>query len=104
VTNANGSDIAVMWQQLRQSATLTAVWWRLAHKYAAQGLPWQAGYAARQAVRLDASLEPKCQKLNIGQWKEADGGDGLLGRSCYRMQGYRSSDFRRVSMNVMATG
>jgi len=81
VTNANGSDTAVMWQQLRQSATLTAVWWRLAHKYAAQGLPWQAGYAARQAVRLDASLEPKCQKLNIGQWKEADGGDGLLGRS-----------------------
>lgn len=78
---SNQDDAALLWQKLRRSATQPAVWLVLARSYAARGLPWQAGYAARQALRLDAALAPQLQALDIGQWQDATAGDALLGRS-----------------------
>lgn len=75
------NDVATLWQRLRQSASQPAVWLDLARSYAGDGLPWQAGYAARQAHRLDASLEPQLRALDIGHWKDAAAGDALLGRA-----------------------
>lgn len=75
------NDVAKLWQRLGQSATQPAVWLALARSYAGQGLPWQAGYAARQALRFDAALAPALQALDIGSWQEATAGDALLGRA-----------------------
>ena len=74
------TDVALPWQQLRHSAAQPAAWLALAQGYAKDGLPWQAGYAARQALRADASLLPILQKLDIAPWRDAAAGDGLLGR------------------------
>ncbi len=63
------------------SAAQAPVWFELARDYAGRGLPWQAGYAARQALRLDASLTPQLQALDIGPWQDATAGDALLGRA-----------------------
>ena len=73
-------DIGRLWQQLRQSAGQPALWLELARRYAGCGLPWQAGYAARQASRLDASLLPQLQALALGAWQDTSAGDALLGR------------------------
>lgn len=77
----NENDAAVLWQRLRQSATQPAVWFDLARSYAGQGLPWQAGYAARQALRLDAGLQPQLQSLGVERWQDTAAGDALLGRA-----------------------
>jgi protein O-GlcNAc transferase len=74
-------DASTLWQRLKQSATQPLVWLALAKNYHDRGLPWQAGYAARQAQRLDASLESQIQQLGITNWKDATSGDALLGRS-----------------------
>lgn len=73
--------IATLWAELRKSAVQAQVWRDLAHAYACQGLPWQAGYAARQALRLDAALAPALHSLEIGPWQDGAGGDALLGRA-----------------------
>lgn len=73
--------IAAHWAALRQSPAQAPVWLELARCYAAGALPWQAGYAARQAVRLDAALRPTLQVLDIGPWQDAAAGDALLGRA-----------------------
>lgn len=75
------NDTAILWQKLRQSATQSAVWLELAGHYAKQGLPWQAGYTARQALRFDAGLLPQIQALAIDRWQDTSGGDALLGRA-----------------------
>lgn len=77
----NLNTTARLWQSLRQSVAQPAVWMELASNYASSGLPWQAGYAARQALRLDAGLDAQLQALNIGQWRDAFAGDALLGRA-----------------------
>lgn len=77
----NSNDVATLWQQLRHAAAQPLVWLELARSYAAQELSWQAGYAARQALRLDASLRAQLQTLGIANWQDAAGGDGLLGRA-----------------------
>ena len=77
----HASDIALLWQRLRQSAAQPAVWLELARSYTDHGLPWQAGYAARQALRLDASLLPQLQALDVRHWQDAAAGDALLGRA-----------------------
>lgn len=74
-------DIAILWQQLGQSAAQPAVWADLARNYAGLGLPWQAGYVARQALRLDASLTPQLQSLKMGPWQDVAAGDAMLGRA-----------------------
>lgn len=81
------SAITVLWARLRQSAAQPAVWLELARRYAGCGLPWQAGYAARQALRLDAGLSAELQALEgpgglpAGRWQDTSAGDGLLGRA-----------------------
>ena len=73
--------VNALWQRLRQSAAQPALWLALARAYAADDLPWQAAYAARQALRLDASLLPALQALAIDAWQDPNGGDALLGRA-----------------------
>lgn len=77
----NNNDVAILWQQLAQSASQSTAWLELALGYAGFGLPWQAGYSARQALRFDATLRPVLQALDIGQWQDATTGDALLGRA-----------------------
>lgn len=72
--------ISMLWQQLGYSAVQPALWLELARRYAALGLPWQAGYAARQAYRLDPSALPQLQPLDLGAWQDKAAGDALLGR------------------------
>jgi len=75
------NEIALLWQHLRQSAQQADVWLDLARRYVQRDLPWQAGYAARQALRLDPALASQLQALEIESWQEATAGDALLGRS-----------------------
>jgi protein O-GlcNAc transferase len=77
----NNDSISTLWARLKTSVVQPAVWLDLAGAYAAEGLPWQAGYAARQALRCDTSLKPRLDALGIGSWQDAAGGDGLLGRA-----------------------
>jgi len=74
------NDAAKLWQRLGQNPAQAALWLSLARSYAGHGLPWQAGYAARQALRFDATLAPALQALDIGSWQEATAGDAALGR------------------------
>jgi predicted O-linked N-acetylglucosamine transferase (SPINDLY family) len=78
--DVGSADVAVLWQQLRQFTTRAPLWLGLAHHYAARGLLWQAGYAARQAHRLDASLLAPLHALGLGAWQDPADGDALLGR------------------------
>jgi len=77
----NENDTAMLWQKLRQSAMQPVVWLDLARSYAGHGLPWQAAYAARQALRFDTSMKPALQTLELGTWQDATAGDALLGRA-----------------------
>lgn len=73
--------ISSHWRTLREGAGQPTIWLALARRYAALDLPWQAGYAARQALRLDATLDASLQLLAIGPWHDATFGDGMLGRT-----------------------
>jgi predicted O-linked N-acetylglucosamine transferase (SPINDLY family) len=79
--NLNENNATMLWQLLRQSAVQPLVWLDLARYYEGHDLPWQAGYAARQALRFDAGLWPQLQALDIGHWQDASAGDALLGRA-----------------------
>ena len=61
--------------------TAPEVWLELAHSYTEHDLPWQAEYTARQALRLDASLEQHLLVSAIGHRQALSGGDALLGRT-----------------------
>jgi Flp pilus assembly protein TadD len=69
------------WQTLRQSPIQAGAWLELAADYRDRNLRWQASYAARQALRCDARLQPKLNALDIGAWQDAATGDALLGRA-----------------------
>jgi hypothetical protein len=69
------------WQLLRTSAVQAAVWFDLARDYGQRDLRWQAGYAARQALRCDAAMRSQLDALDIGAWQDASAGDALLGRA-----------------------
>jgi protein O-GlcNAc transferase len=71
------------WARLRLSPVDATAWYELAQNYAAIDLPWQAGYAARQAVRCNADLRSRLDALAIGAWQDAAGGDALLGRTSH---------------------
>ena len=73
-------SIDVLWQSIGLQVAQPLLWQQLARQFGGQGLPWQAGYAARQALRLDASLLAPLQALDIGAWQDAALGDALLGR------------------------
>ena len=57
-----------------KNQSLTVLWQALAGQYAKQSLPWQGGYAARQAVRLDASSREstRCNKRRRGKRRLPD--------------------------------
>jgi protein O-GlcNAc transferase len=74
-------DIALLWQRLRHSAMQPLLWFDLAGSYAGLGFPWQAGYAARQALRCDATLLTALQALVPGAWQDTSANDALLGSS-----------------------
>ena len=69
------------WQRLRASVVDGEAWLELARRYHGRGLDWQAGYAARQAVRCQSALGASVQALGIPGWSDAASGDGLLGRA-----------------------
>ncbi len=71
----------MLWQSLRQSAAQPEVWLELAHSYTELDLPWQAEYTARQALRLDTSLEQRLPVSAVGHRQDTSGGDALLGRA-----------------------
>ena len=75
------TEVDTLWRRLRQSLAQPALWLALARAYARDDLLWQAGYAARQASRLDAALLPALQALAIGAWQDGNDGDALLGRA-----------------------
>ncbi|MES2354011.1 MAG: hypothetical protein V4568_06305 [Pseudomonadota bacterium] len=80
ISNAR-DGISTQWMLLRTAATQAQAWLELARRYADIGMPWQAGYAARQAVRVDVGLTSVLQHLDIGNWQDAAAGDALLGRT-----------------------
>ncbi len=74
-------DVGALWRQLALSPTQAPAWLSLARGYAARGLPWQAGYTARQALRCDATLGPALKALRLTAWQDVSAGDALLGRA-----------------------
>lgn len=72
--------VALLWSTLATAPTQVASWLDLARAYAAASLPWQAGYAARQALRLDSTLQATLQALAIPGWQDPALGDAQLGR------------------------
>ena len=77
----NCDEVSEGWLHLRQNPGQPMLWLDLARTYASLALPWQAGYAARQALRLNAGLAAQLQALEIGRWQDGTGGDALLGRA-----------------------
>jgi protein O-GlcNAc transferase len=75
------ADPSDHWQRLRVSAVQPRLWLELAIDYQRHDLPWQAGYAARQALRCDPGLRPELDALGPASWHEASSGDGQLGRA-----------------------
>jgi len=57
-----------------KNQSLTVLWQALARQYAKQSLPWQGGYTARLAVRLDASSSEstRCNKRRRGKRRLPD--------------------------------
>lgn len=75
------TDIFGLWAKLRATPVQAEVWLELARHYSRRDLPWQASYAARQALRCDVTLRPQLEALNLGAWQDAAAGDALLGRA-----------------------
>ena len=73
-------SICACWRRLRQDPLQAPVWLALARNYAARDLPWQAGYAARQALRLDPALRCVLDRLAPGVLIDSVG-DARLGRA-----------------------
>ncbi len=78
--SADPDSICACWRQLRQDPLRALVWLALARNYAARDLPWQAGYAGRQALRLDPALRCVLDRLAPGVLNDSVG-DALLGRA-----------------------
>jgi protein O-GlcNAc transferase len=68
------------WSALRRTPLHAARWLDLVRDYRQNDLPWQAGYAARQALRCDPALRRELDALQQASGYEPDAGDGLLGR------------------------
>ena len=79
--NRKDQDVAKLWQQLKHSPTQSELWLNLAGNYTKLGLPWQAGYAARQTTRLDATLLTELQAIGCVHFQDESQGDALLGRA-----------------------
>ena len=69
----------LLWIALTQSLLQPTVWFELAKGYGAEKLPWQAGYAARQAVRVDGGILPRVEALHLVGWQTEEIPPPLLG-------------------------
>ena len=87
-------DVDMLWRRLTQSAAQPELWMDLVCSYAHAGLLWQAGYAARQAVKYDEKLLARLQGLDLGSWRDITAGDALLGRSDLPDAGKRAEQFQ----------
>jgi protein O-GlcNAc transferase len=75
-------SVAALWRELRRDPTQVASWLALATIYARRDLPWQAGYAARQCLRLNPAKAATLQTLALpANWRDRNLGDSALGRS-----------------------
>ncbi|MBK7674890.1 MAG: hypothetical protein IPJ27_09035 [Candidatus Accumulibacter sp.] len=74
------ADATKLWRQLRASPRQASVWLELARDYRRHALPWQAGHAARQALRCDPAIRPQLDALDLGPWQDPAAGDAQLGR------------------------
>ncbi|MEO5353376.1 MAG: TIGR03032 family protein [Magnetococcus sp. XQGC-1] len=74
------NTIDTLWKRLRRSAVQPGLWLEMVRIYARHQLFWQAGYAARQVLRLDPNQGATLRALNVGSWQAGDAGDALLGR------------------------
>mgnify|MGYP003385341301 CR=1 FL=1 len=83
--NKTLNTVSNLWAALRISAVDAQTWFALAKTYTTLGLPWQGGYTARQALRLDAGLSARLNALDLPGWQDtspgANGVDILLGRA-----------------------
>ncbi|MFT5589710.1 MAG: protein O-GlcNAc transferase [Bradyrhizobium sp.] len=80
VTTLSPTTISSYWKALRVSVNAPQVWLALSRAYARDGMPWQAAYAARLALRCDASLHPQLSAFNEGHWEDPVTSDQLFGR------------------------
>ena len=69
----------LLWIALTQSLLQPTVWFELAKGYGAEKLSWQAGYAARQAVRVDRGILPRVEALHLVGWQNEEIPPPLLG-------------------------
>ncbi|MES2770628.1 MAG: tetratricopeptide repeat protein, partial [Pseudomonadota bacterium] len=74
------NDVSVLWQELRRSIAQPDLWLALVRSYATDALPWQAAYAARQAMRFNPALRPTLDSLGVKSWQNPAFGDAALGR------------------------
>ena len=79
--NRKDQDVAKLWQQLKHSPTQPELWLNLAGNYTKLGLPWQAGYAARQTIRLDTKMLTELQAIGCVHFQDESQGDAILGRA-----------------------
>jgi len=68
------------WLALREAPLQTTLWLELVGDYQRHALPWQAGYAARQALRCDSGVRAPLDALAPGDWQDPAAGDTQLGR------------------------
>jgi protein O-GlcNAc transferase len=54
-----GERLNERWHQLANNPLQAATWHALANLYSTAAMPWQAAFAAQQALRLDSSLESR---------------------------------------------
>jgi len=80
MTTIASTTISSYWAALRASANAPQVWLSLSRAYAANDLCWQAAYAARQALRCDASLRQQLNSFNTKRWEDPATSDQFLGR------------------------
>ena len=75
-----GAQPVSAWQALRADPRQSRRWLELAAVYQRHRLPWQAAYAARQALRCEPALQPQVGALHLAPEPNASGGDAQLGR------------------------
>ena len=68
------------WAALRQTPLDASLWLALARDYQRHELPWQAAYAARQALRSDPGARGQLETLALGDRQEPNAGDAQLGQ------------------------
>ncbi len=75
------SNATHAWNSLRISPVLPQAWMTLARFYLSRNLPWQAGYAARLALRCNPALRQLIADLDLVDLLDANTGDAQLGRA-----------------------